>query len=82
MHTMRIERDIINQFKVWKEAPERKPILLKGARQIGKTWVERWLSYRTISDLLSIRHPCPTVYEPVTYRLFLVYTYCHLSFVT
>ena len=35
---MRIERDIINQFKAWKEAPVRKPILLKGARQIGKTW--------------------------------------------
>ena len=35
---MRIERDIINQFKVWKEAPDRKPILLQGARQIGKTW--------------------------------------------
>lgn len=36
---MRIERDVINQFKAWKEAPERKPILLKGARQVGKTWV-------------------------------------------
>ena len=35
---MRIERDIINQFKAWKETPDRKPILLKGARQIGKTW--------------------------------------------
>ena len=35
---MRIERDIINQFKIWKEAPDRKPILLRGARQIGKTW--------------------------------------------
>ena len=35
---MRIERDIIKQFKVWKEAPDRKPILLRGARQIGKTW--------------------------------------------
>ena len=34
---MRIERDIINQFKAWKEASDRKPILLKGARQIGKT---------------------------------------------
>ena len=36
---MKIERDIIQQFKQWKEAPDRKPILLKGARQIGKTWV-------------------------------------------
>ena len=35
---MRIERDIINQFKAWKDAHDRKPILLKGARQIGKTW--------------------------------------------
>ena len=35
---MRIERDIINAFKQWKDAPDKKPILLKGARQIGKTW--------------------------------------------
>ena len=35
---MKIGREIINQFKAWKEAPVRKPILLKGARQIGKTW--------------------------------------------
>lgn len=35
---MRIERDVINQFKAWKEASDRKSILLKGARQIGKTW--------------------------------------------
>lgn len=35
---MRIERDIIEKFKVWKNLPQRKPILLKGARQIGKTW--------------------------------------------
>ncbi len=33
---MRIEREIIHQFKAWKDAPNRKPILLKGARQIGK----------------------------------------------
>ena len=35
---MRIERDIIEAFKQWKDSPSRKPILLKGARQIGKTW--------------------------------------------
>jgi predicted AAA+ superfamily ATPase len=35
---MRIERDIIKTFKQWKDDPDRKPILLKGARQIGKTW--------------------------------------------
>lgn len=35
---MRIYRQIIDEFKQWKDAPDRKPILLKGARQIGKTW--------------------------------------------
>ena len=36
---MRIERDIIQTLKIWKNAPDRKPVLLKGARQTGKTWV-------------------------------------------
>ena len=36
---MRIERDIIQRLKLWKVSPNRKPILLKGARQIGKSWV-------------------------------------------
>lgn len=35
---MKIERNIINDFKEWKDSPRRKPILLQGARQIGKTW--------------------------------------------
>ncbi len=35
---MKIEREIIKTFKQWKDSPDRKPILLKGARQIGKTW--------------------------------------------
>ena len=35
---MQIERQIINRFQAWMEQSRRKPILLKGARQIGKTW--------------------------------------------
>ena len=35
---MKIEREIINTLRRWKDAPNRKPLLLKGARQIGKTW--------------------------------------------
>lgn len=35
---MKISRDIIRRFAEWKDDPARKPILLKGARQIGKTW--------------------------------------------
>lgn len=35
---MEIKREIIERFRKWKDSPTRKPILLKGARQIGKTW--------------------------------------------
>lgn len=36
---MIIERDIISVLEDWKNRKDRKPILLKGARQIGKSWV-------------------------------------------
>lgn len=36
---MEIRRNIIDRLKAWKESDNRKPVLLKGARQIGKTWV-------------------------------------------
>ena len=38
---MKIERDIMKLFQEWKDSPERKPLLLQGARQIGKTWAMR-----------------------------------------
>lgn len=43
---MKIEREIINRFMEWKEAGNRKPILLKGARQIGKTWAMEEFGHR------------------------------------
>ena len=36
---MYIERTIIEQLKLWKNRLDRKPLLLFGARQIGKTWI-------------------------------------------
>lgn len=36
---MEIARDIIETLKVWKDSSGRKPVLLQGARQTGKTWV-------------------------------------------
>ena len=35
---MKIEREINLTFKEWKSRQKRKPILVKGARQIGKSW--------------------------------------------
>jgi len=36
---MKIERNILQQLAMWKLREDRKPLILQGARQIGKTWV-------------------------------------------
>lgn len=38
---MAIEREIMKRLEEWKNSPRRKPALIKGARQIGKSWVMR-----------------------------------------
>ena len=35
---MNIQRDIINQLLSWKNSSHRQPLILQGARQIGKSW--------------------------------------------
>ena len=36
-----MKRDILESFSAWKEKPTRKPLVLMGARQVGKTWLMR-----------------------------------------
>ena len=36
---MQVEREIINRLATWRDREDRKPLLLNGARQTGKTWV-------------------------------------------
>lgn len=36
---MRIERTIKKRLAAWKADPKRKPLVLQGARQVGKTWL-------------------------------------------
>lgn len=38
---MEIERDIMSALLKWKQRSERKPLIIQGARQIGKTWIMR-----------------------------------------
>ena len=38
---MEIQRDIMVALLSWKQRTERKPLIIQGARQIGKTWVMR-----------------------------------------
>lgn len=32
-------REKIEELKKWKESPNRKPLIIRGARQVGKTWL-------------------------------------------
>lgn len=32
-------RTALDSLKKWKESEDRKPLILKGARQVGKTWL-------------------------------------------
>jgi hypothetical protein len=34
-----MKRDIYNQLVSWKKSSSRKPLVLKGARQVGKTYI-------------------------------------------
>lgn len=36
---MDLERLILKRLEEWKKSPYRKPLILKGVRQVGKTWV-------------------------------------------
>lgn len=36
---MKIKRIIQKKLSDWKQSPERKPLILQGARQVGKTWL-------------------------------------------
>lgn len=33
-----LQRDLLQQLEIWKADPLRLPLILKGARQVGKTW--------------------------------------------
>ena len=35
---MEIQREIINTLKTWQNSRRRKPLVLQGARQVGKSW--------------------------------------------
>lgn len=34
-----MERKIIEKLREWKKSPNRKPLILAGARQVGKTYI-------------------------------------------
>ena len=36
-----MRREIYSELLLWKNNPNRKPLIITGARQVGKTWIMR-----------------------------------------
>ncbi len=48
---MKIQRTIMKKLVAWKNNPRRKPLVLQGARQVGKTWVLKQLGAEEFEDM-------------------------------
>ncbi len=49
-----MERTVYQQLKQWKDAPIRKPLILEGARQVGKTYLLKEFGRREYDNLVYI----------------------------
>ena len=49
-----IQREIIERLKAWKENPRRKPLVLQGARQVGKSWALKKFGKECFEDVVYI----------------------------
>lgn len=45
-----LECDIIDELHTWKESSFRKPLVLRGARQVGKAWTLREFGHRAYKN--------------------------------
>lgn len=49
-----MERHIYKSLKSWKDSPNRKPLILQGARQVGKTYILKEFGKREYDDVVYI----------------------------
>ncbi|MDR2112556.1 MAG: ATP-binding protein, partial [Candidatus Accumulibacter sp.] len=50
-----MERHLLARLQDWKVADQRKPLILRGARQVGKTWLLREFGKRCFKDCIYVR---------------------------
>ena len=46
-----MKRNVLDQLVQWKRRPTRKPLLVQGARQVGKTWAIKEFARREFDDI-------------------------------
>ncbi|WP_133131218.1 ATP-binding protein [Legionella yabuuchiae] len=49
-----MERTLLNYMNNWLVSPDRKPLVIRGARQVGKTWLVRHLAEKTGMQLIEL----------------------------
>jgi predicted AAA+ superfamily ATPase len=47
-----MEREIFQDLKKWKNSKYRKPLIIQGARQVGKTWLMKNFGERYYSNVV------------------------------
>lgn len=71
-----MERKLINDLVKWKNSDARKPLLLLGARQVGKTWLMKDFGKRYYTNVAYVN--CDA--EPLAKKLFAHFLHVHILF--
>ena len=60
---MKLQRKALKTLKQWKTTPDHKPLLIRGARQTGKTWLVNEFANGQYDNIVSVDscsgHPYP-----------------------
>lgn len=57
-----MQRAAFEDLAAWKESPDRKPLVIRGARQVGKTWLMRQFGrdcYKSVAYFKEIPQESP-----------------------
>jgi hypothetical protein len=49
-----MERNLLKTIQSWKNSPNRKPLIIRGARQVGKSWLVEYFGKSEFEQLLTI----------------------------
>ena len=65
-----MERVVFEQLQIWKEKANRKPLIIRGARQTGKTWLMKEFGKRCFAETVYINFendcwPSPALRSPI-----------------
>jgi predicted AAA+ superfamily ATPase len=54
LYSLTMQRNLFERLALWKEKPGRKPLIIQGARQVGKTWLMREFGRSSYTDTVYV----------------------------